>query len=123
MGHEMGHYVLHHVVQGVLFSSLLVLAVLFAVHRAVGPLLRRYRERWGFDRLADVASLPLLFLLVNIFSLIVVPVGLVFSRHIEHEADRFGLEITRDNHAAAMSFVHLQRENLSIPRPGFLYYV
>jgi Zn-dependent protease with chaperone function len=53
----------------------------------------------------------------------VIPVGLAFSRHIEHEADRFGLEITRDNHAAAMSFVHLQNENLSIPRPGLLYYL
>src|SRR5262249_2809468 len=80
MGHEMGHYVLNHVLQGVLFSSLLVLVTLFAVHRTAGPLIRRYRARWGFDRLADVASLPLIFLLVNLFSLIVVPVGLAFSR-------------------------------------------
>jgi STE24 endopeptidase len=123
MGHEMGHYVLHHVVQGVLFSSLLVLVTLFAMHRAAGPLIRRYRAHWGFDRLADVASLPLIFVLVNIFSLVVVPVGLAFSRHIEHEADRFGLEITRDNYAAAKSFVDLQTENLSIPRPGLLYYI
>jgi STE24 endopeptidase len=123
MGHEMGHYVLHHVMQGVLFSSLLVLVTLFAVHRTAGSLIRRYRARWGFDRLADVASLPLILLLVNVFSLVVVPVGLAFSRHIEHEADRFGLEITQDNYAAAMSFVRLQTENLSIPRPGLLYYV
>jgi STE24 endopeptidase len=122
MGHEMGHYVLHHVVQGVLFSSLLVLVTLLAVQCTAGRLMRRYRAQWGFDRLADVASLPLIVLLVNVFSLGVIPVGLAFSRHIEHEADRFGLEITQDNHAAAMSFVHLQDENLSVPRPGLLYY-
>src|SRR5439155_5366200 len=32
MGHEMGHYVLHHLLQGVLFTGLLVLVTLFAVH-------------------------------------------------------------------------------------------
>lgn len=121
MGHEMGHYVLQHVLQGVLFSALLVLVTLFAVHGTAGWLLRRYGARWGFDRLADVASLPLIVLLVNVFSLAVVPVGLAFSRYIEHEADRFGLEITQDNHAAAMAFVQLQAENLGVPRPGFLY--
>jgi Zn-dependent protease with chaperone function len=123
MGHEMGHYALHHVVQGVLFSSLLVLVTLFGVHCAAGPLLRHFGGRWGFDRLADVASLPLIVLLVNVLALIVVPVGLAFSRHIEHEADRFGLEITQDNSAAAKSFVQLQTENLSIPRPGLFYYL
>ena len=123
MGHEMGHYVLHHVVQGVLFACLLILVTLWAVQRASSSLIRRYHARWGFDRLADVASLPLIILLVNLFSLAVVPVGLAFSRHIEHEADRFGLEITEDNYAAAMSFVTLQEENLGVPRPGFLYYI
>jgi Zn-dependent protease with chaperone function len=121
MGHEMGHYVLHHVVQGILFTALLVLVTLLAVQRTAYLLIRRYQVRWGFDRLADVASLPLIVLLVNVFSLAVIPIGLAFSRHIEHEADRFGLEITEDNHAAAMSFVCLQTENLGVPRPGFLY--
>jgi Zn-dependent protease with chaperone function len=123
LGHEMGHYVLNHVLQGILFGSALALVTLWAIHATAGGLIRRYQKRWGFDRLADIASLPLILLLVNIFSLAVVPVGLAFSRHIEHEADRFGLEITRDNHAAALSFVQLQDENLSVPRPGLLYYI
>jgi STE24 endopeptidase len=121
MGHEMGHYVLDHIVQGMLCAVPLILVTLGAVHATAGWLLRRYRGRWGFDSLADVASLPLILLLVNVFALVVVPIGLAFSRHIEHEADRFGLEITKDNYAAAMSFVRLEKENLSVPRPGFLY--
>jgi Zn-dependent protease with chaperone function len=40
---------------------------------------------------------------------------------LEHEADQFGLEITKDNHSAATAFVKLQMENLSNPRPGTLY--
>ena len=39
----------------------------------------------------------------------------------EHEADRFALELTRDNHAAATAFVRLEEENLANPRPGPLY--
>jgi Zn-dependent protease with chaperone function len=121
MGHEMGHYVLGHVVQGILFGSLLALVVLYVAHRSLGLVLRRWHTRFGFDRLDDIASLPLIILLVNLLALVVMPVVLVYTRHIEHEADRFGLEITRDNHAAATAFVKLQTENLSIPRPGLLF--
>jgi len=48
-------------------------------------------------------------------------VALAVSRHFEHEADRFGLEVTRDNYAAATAFVTLQQSNLAVPRPGPLY--
>ena len=60
-------------------------------------------------------------LLGNAASFLLAPAVLGFSRHQEHEADRFGLEITRDNHAAASAFVVLQQENLAVPRPGRLY--
>jgi Zn-dependent protease with chaperone function len=42
---------------------------------------------------------------------------------MEHEADRFGLELMQDNRAAAGAFARLQEENLSNPRPGMLYKV
>jgi len=121
MGHEMGHYVLGHLVQGILVASVLIFVTLLLIHLISRPLLRRFGRRFGFDQLSDIASLPLLLLLVNVFSLFVMPIGLTFSRHIEHEADRFGLEITRDNHAAAQSFVELQKENLGVPWPDWFY--
>ena len=120
MGHEMGHYVLNHIVMGVLFGSMLILAGLYAVHRISAILIRRYQERFGFDRLSDIASLPLLILLGSLLNLVLAPAIMGFSRYVEHEADRFGLEITQDNHAAAMGFVKLQQENLGNPRPGWL---
>ncbi len=121
MGHEMGHYVLGHVWKLILFSSALIMAVLYAIHLVVGWLINRYGRRFGFRELADVASLPLILLLFGASSLIVAPVALAVQRSFEHEADRFGLEITRDNHAAATAFVKLQQENLGVPRPGRLY--
>jgi Zn-dependent protease with chaperone function len=49
------------------------------------------------------------------------PAVLALSRWQEREADRFGLEITRDNQAAARAFVRLHDENLAVPRTGLLY--
>ncbi len=95
MAHEMGHYVLGHIASGILFGSALIMASLYAGWRLSEALIRRYRRRFGFDALSDVASLPLLVLMINLFSLLVSPAALAFSRHQEHEADRFALEITR----------------------------
>lgn len=120
MGHEMGHYVLGHVWKGILFFSLLVLITLYVAYKTAGLLIARYKDRFGFDRLSDIASLPLILLLISAFSLVITPIGFTFSRYQEHEADRFGLEAVQDNHAAAMAFVKLQQENLSNPRPGWL---
>src|SRR6185369_8151435 len=54
----------------------------------------------GHYVLGDIASLPLLLLVTGVFSLVITPAQFAFSRHIEHEADRFGLEITQTNHSA-----------------------
>ena len=67
-----------------------------------------------------VAQLPLLLLLVSVFSLIAAPAINAFTRHMEREADRFGLEITQYNHSAATAFVKLQTDVLAVPRPGWL---
>jgi len=121
MGHEMGHYVLGHVWKLILMLSALIIAALYAVHRTAGWLIARYRHGFGFSELSDVASLPLILVLFSLASLVVTPIALAVQRHFEHEADRFGLEITQDNYAAATAFVTLQQENLGVPRPGRLY--
>jgi Zn-dependent protease with chaperone function len=121
MGHEMGHYVLHHVWQAIAFSVLILTASLYVAYRASGTVLARYGGRWGFTSLADVASLPLLLLLMSAFGLVVTPLQLAFTRHLEHESDRFGLEITQTNHSAGTAFVKLQQDALANPRPGLLY--
>ncbi|MEN8161217.1 MAG: M48 family metalloprotease, partial [Myxococcota bacterium] len=118
MAHEMGHYVLDHVLIGLAVATVLSGLGLFVLQRVVPLVLRRWRARLGFERLADVASLPLLVLLIELGSFAILPVGLAVSRHIEHEADRFALELTRDGRAGATAFVELQRTNLSMPRPG-----
>jgi Zn-dependent protease with chaperone function len=121
VGHELGHYVLGHVWINILISSALTILGLYGVHRTADFVLRAFGTRFGFDRLADPASMPLLMLLLSLFALLITPASLALSRHHEHEADRFGLELTHDNHAAATGFVALQQQNLAVPRPGWLY--
>lgn len=121
VAHEMGHFVLHHVLTLIAVATLLVTGSLYVVHRVAGRLIARFSRRFGFTQLSDVASFPLLLLLGGAVSLVATPLVLAFSRHQEHEADRFALELTRDNRAAATTFVRLQEENLSVPRPGPLY--
>lgn len=120
MAHEMGHYVLGHVVQGIFFFSVLILVGLYFAHRIAWSLLRRFPARFGFDQISDVASVPLMLIALNVTMLVLEPVGLAYSRHIEHESDRFALELTRDNRAAAEAFVKLSTENLGYPDPGWL---
>jgi Zn-dependent protease with chaperone function len=121
VGHELGHYVLGHVWINIFVSWGLTLLGLLAVHRTSGVLLGRFGGRFGFTALCDPASLPLLMLLLSLFSFVIAPAALALSRHHEQQADRFGLDLTRDNHAAATAFVALQRQNLANPRPGLLY--
>jgi Zn-dependent protease with chaperone function len=121
MGHEMGHYVLGHVVRSIWLGSLVVLAGLFFVDRVGRWLIDRFPDRLGFDRLSDIASVPLVLMLMEVSSLFLSPVALAYSRYQEQEADRFSLDLTHANHSAALAFAKLQQENLSIPRPGSFY--
>jgi len=121
MGHEMGHYVLGHVWQGIWLGAAFITLVLFLIHRSARSLIAVFHSRFGFNHLADIASFPLILLLFSLAGLVSGPFMLGYSRHVEHEADRFGLEITQDNQAAASAFVKLQTENLGVPYPGWLH--
>lgn len=120
MGHEMGHYVLGHVWKSILFFSLVILLTLYAIHRTAHWMLNKYRDRFRFGELSDIASMPLIILLFSVYSFIVTPAVLTFTRQAEHEADRFGLEITHDNHAMATAFAKFVTNDLDNPRPNLL---
>jgi Zn-dependent protease with chaperone function len=120
LGHEMGHYVLRHILKLIAFHSVLILCLYYVVYRLAGRILAQFHTRLGFDSLSDFAALPLLMVLILIVSLVGMPIPMAFSRHIEHEADRFGLELTHGHHAAATAFVKLLQHDLGISRPGII---
>ena len=117
MGHEMGHYRLAHIWKGIAATALASFLFFWVVARLSEWATRRFGPSFGFDRLHDPASLPLLSVVLTLVVFLSQPVANGFSRAIETEADVFGLEITRDNDAAARAFLKFGAQNKSNPEP------
>lgn len=117
MAHEMGHYVLRHVISGCVVTALVYALSLFLIDRIGRGLIVRFKQRFGFERLEDVAAIPVFLLMFNVLLFLTSPILNAHSRYNEHEADRFALEITRNPQAAAQGFVKLQTDNLGVPYP------
>src|SRR5206468_10450865 len=117
MGHEMGHYVLHHLWKGMAFGILVSFVVFFFGQRLSERGLDRWGSRWEVRDRADPAALPWLLLVAAVIGFILSPVTSAFSRHIEHQADQFGLELTHLNEAMASSFVKFAEDSKADPRP------
>jgi STE24 endopeptidase len=113
MGHEMGHYVLDHIWKGIAFFSVLILAGAWLVKTLFERLANRHGDRWGFHEVSDVAGLPLILLILSVFSFLLTPAVNAFSRRQEHQADAFGLEVTRDPDAMASAFRKFNAIDLS----------
>lgn len=120
VGHETKHYLLGDVWKLLASSAVIIFGGLFAVDRLGRLAIARAGTRMGFSRLDDPASLPLLAVIFSIVALIALPALNAVSRGIEHEADRFGLEVTQNNDAAASAFVKLQKGVLGVPQPGWM---
>jgi len=118
----MGHYVLGHVWKGLIFSLVVMLALLYLGYRTVGWVLARWGQRWGINALDDWASLPVLLLLLSVFSFLSDPITNAYSRFTEHQADVYGVEVTHGilpdaAQAAADSFQVEGESSLSDPIP------
>lgn len=118
VAHEAAHYVLNHVITTVVFLTALCFGGLAALHAVATKLVARFGGRIGASSIADPAAMPLLLSVMTALELALIPLIFAYSRHNEHEADRFALELTRNNRAAAEAFVKLQEENLGYPDPG-----
>jgi len=93
VGHEQGHYVLHHIPKAMAFLSVLLFIALFTGFCGMGWLLERRGARWGVRGQDDWAAFPVLLLLISTFSFIGEPITSAWSRFQEHQADVYGLEV------------------------------
>jgi Zn-dependent protease with chaperone function len=119
----MGHYVLRHIPQLLAFSAVLLLALFYLGFRTIGWVLRKRGAGWGIRDLEDWASLPVLLLLLSVLSFISNPISSAVSRHYEHQADQYGLEVTHgltadSGQVAAQAFQILGEVDLSDPEPN-----
>jgi STE24 endopeptidase len=122
-GHEMGHYVLNHIWKGLAIAEVFLFVLFYLAFRTIGWLLARWGAGWGIRGVDDLASLPALLLLISIFAFIAGPIASAFSRHDEHQADQYGLEVTHgltpdSSQVAAQAFQVLGEVDLSNPEPN-----
>jgi STE24 endopeptidase len=123
-GHEMGHYVLLHIPKEISIDAFIVLVLFYLGYRLARWMLARWGGGWGIRDLGDWASLPVLMLAVSIVAFVGTPIFNAVSRHFEHEADRYGLEVihgivANPNQAAVVFFEKSGEVNLSDPDPNW----
>ena len=95
--HEAKHFVKDDNIKAVLL--LVSLSFLFAcsIHRLGDGISERWGHRFGIAGLSQPPSLPLIVLLFGLIQLVILPPVNAFRQWVELEADRFALEMTRQN--------------------------
>ena len=96
LGHEMGHYVLHHLPKGIVFFGIVIVVGFAFLRASFDAALRRYGGRWGVRGAGDVAGLPLFAILVASYLFVLTPVTNSIIRVQEAEADLFGLNASQE---------------------------
>ena len=116
MGHELGHFVMNHIYKSLTEMSLLVLAGFVFSKWAMDAMLRRHGAAWGLQGVGDVASFPLFIAVFSVWMLVTTPISNTMVRTQEIEADRFGLNLSREPHGEAE--VDLKLTEYRKPDPG-----
>lgn len=125
-GHEIGHYVLQHILKGLALGAVSLLVAFYLGFRCIGWTLSRWGTLWGIRGLDDWASLPVLLLLFSIFTFAANPIVSAVGRYSEHQADQYALEVTHgltpdSGQVAAQAFQVIGNVGLSDPDPNPLY--
>ena len=122
-GHEMGHYVLGHILRGVLMSFAGILLAFFVGFHLFQFLLKRFGVRWRIPSQEDWAAVVVMYMVLVVLSFFAEPIGNAFSRSMEHDADVFGQEVVHgivaDPQATGEASFQLLGENQFVePNPS-----
>ena len=117
MGHEMGHYVLNHIPNFMMFLFILVVVSFAYLRWGIAWALKRWGERWQIRDIGDPAVLPLVMLLGGVLFFVLTPVTNTETRRQEKEADIFGLNAARRPDGFAQAAIHLGEYRKMRPGP------
>lgn len=121
--HEIGHYVRGHIWKSLALGGLGVILLMYLIYRAANWILVQSNGSFGFTKLYNLASLPLLLLVLNFFIFFSSPISSYISRYMEREADAYELYLTEDREGAISTMEKLYQESLGLPRPSRLFKV
>ena len=114
-GHEIGHYVLGHIWDGVLLIVILIMVSFFIANKAFNPVARLLGAR---QDIGDPTGLPVLLLLVSVIDVLAQPAATTLSRMNETEADHYSYEMV--NLPDGMASALVKTAEYRNPRPGTL---
>jgi Zn-dependent protease with chaperone function len=138
-GHESGHYVLHHIPQGLALTAVFLFFVYWACAGTAAWLARLFGVRWrltGQDAGTESETAPLsgaalstragfvvLLFVLSVAGVVLEPVSNTFSRYFEHQADVYGQEaihgiVADPQKTAVASFNALGEAWLEDPNPS-----
>ena len=114
-GHEIGHYKLGHVWDGVFLTIVIVMASFFIADKAFNAVARLFGAR---EDIGDPTTVPVLLFLVGVIGIFTQPISNTLSRMNETEADHYSYEMVDlpDGMASAL----VKTAEYRNPRPGKL---
>jgi len=145
VGHEAGHYVLHHIPKEFAFDEMIFLVLFYVGYLAINKVIAlschserseesrtasrfqseilRFAQNDRIMDVADLASLPIVLIVLTVVVFLASPALNGISRHFEHQADQFGLEVaygvvSDPNTADVQSFQIMAQEDLEDPDPS-----
>lgn len=119
--HEIGHYIHGHIWKSILLSAIGSIFIMFLIYITSKRILDLSYGSFGFKNIYNYASLPLLLLVLNVFTFLGNPITNYVSRYMEVEADRYEINLTLDRDSAVTAMEKLYVQSLGIPRPSKLY--
>jgi STE24 endopeptidase len=114
-GHEIGHYVLGHIWDGILLTVIVIMASFFIADRAFNPVARLFGAR---QDISDPTGLPVVLFLVSLIGMLAQPASNALSRMNETEADHYSYEMV--NLPDGMASALVKTAEYRNPRPGTL---
>jgi STE24 endopeptidase len=118
VGHEMGHYVRHHVIWIAFGDAILAILACWLIDRLFLPLLSILgTTARGVQGLADPAGLPVLVILFTLLGLLATPLTNTLTRLAESDADRFSVENFHEPDGLAKALVKTIAYRASSPSP------
>ena len=128
-GHESGHYILHHIVKGLVLSAVSFFILFWACARLAHWIAKSFGPRWGIEPqpelplLATRTGFLVLLLVFSVVSFLLEPASNTVSRYFEHQADVYGQEaihglVADPQKTAVAGFNHLGEAWLEDPDPS-----
>jgi STE24 endopeptidase len=117
MGHEMGHYVMHHIPKTLFFLGVITVLSFAYLRWGLNWALSRWGERWQIHGVSDPAIFPLVMLMLGILMFVLTPVLNTETRMHEQEADMFGLNASRQPDGEAQADIQLGEYRKMRPGP------